>query len=58
MTSPAVQKLGVGTWRLFWGHTRGGMLGAMARNAPARPATPQNGQRLFFCGICPLFEFM
>jgi hypothetical protein len=30
------------------------MLWAMARIAPARPATPPNGRRIFFAGILHL----
>jgi hypothetical protein len=37
----AAQNLRVGLWQPFRGQLCGGMLGAMARIAPARPATPR-----------------
>jgi hypothetical protein len=36
---PAAHNLGVGLRRPCWGQMCGGMLGAMARTAPTRPAT-------------------
>jgi hypothetical protein len=48
MTSLAVLHLGVGLRRPCRGQTCGGMLGAMARIAPARPATPPNGTTTTF----------
>jgi hypothetical protein len=38
----AAQNLGVGLWRPCRGQTCGSVLGAMARIAPARPATPRS----------------
>jgi hypothetical protein len=48
MTSPAAKNLGVGLLRPYRGRAFGGMLGAMARIAPQRPATLPNGQRQHF----------
>jgi hypothetical protein len=41
--TPVAQNLGVGLRRPCWGQTCGGMHGAMAWIAAARPATPLNG---------------
>jgi hypothetical protein len=40
--APAAQKLGVGLRRPCRGQVCGGILGAIARIAPARPATPRS----------------
>jgi hypothetical protein len=43
LSGPAAKKLGVGLRRPCRGQTLGFMLGALARVAPARLATPPNG---------------
>jgi hypothetical protein len=40
--APAAQYLGVGLWRPCRGQTCGGVLGVMARNAPARPVASRS----------------
>jgi hypothetical protein len=53
--APAEQNLGICIRRPCRGKTFGGMFGAMAQTASARPATPSNGSKTTFARDLTVF---